>query len=64
MTINLSSKSRVIGKKVKHLAGGNFAYEDGKYYYAIGFYDEEELFLVSESPLMVCDEDGVVIEDF
>lgn len=59
-----TGKSKAINKTIRHIAGGNYPYDDGRYYYAIGFHDEETLFLVSDSPLKICNEEGVVLEDF
>lgn len=54
-----SEKERVINKQIRHIAGGDSPYKDGRYYYAIGFHEEDTLYLVSDSPIKICQEDGI-----
>lgn len=50
---------KAIDKRIQGVAGGGNPYEDGRFYYGIAFHDGEPLYLVSDTPIKICDENGV-----
>lgn len=55
----MTEAERAINKRIQGIAGGGSPYEDGRFYYGIAFHDGEPLYLVSDAPIKICDENGI-----